>query len=445
MPTPLRNIDVVTLWNQGMAWTPGWTLARFRAQLVKDHDVSQADVVKVVQCADCSRVAVKGRGTHHEVANGRINVGRRLPTPGETRLVCSACQRYLYTCHGCRGQMRDLVEQPDGHRWCQTCLDENFFYCRPCGQHFPYGQEDDHRHADGCCESPARDFSMPLYGGAETLPAEERVLVSTDSGGVDSAGLAKIYSLLHDHAMSLGHVTHADKDSRQYRMWQLGNEFRRGLCPNAIGTEVQTKDGNFATRVKRYAYKTYGLKIEKDVLAKIGTIATEHGSGSEFWIEITRDLNRSATEFGHSGSCYWTEYNKSRCALKSNGAFGVRVFDSEHSKKVTGRCWVVPLRKDVDGMLKPTFSTKTGLWFVFNGYGRLAERGHVRLFSAMVGNLPYINVNFTTDGMYINAGSGYVVGDQATLDQQTARGGLRFALPQHSNLYEIEQKEMKAS
>ena len=58
--------------------------------------------------------------------------------------------------------------------------------------------------------------------------------------------------------------------------------------------------------------------------------------------ELAERLNLPRGDFAHEGSCWWTDYEHSRCSLKTCGGFGLRTFNGD---VVTGRAWVMPLRR----------------------------------------------------------------------------------------------------
>jgi hypothetical protein len=173
-------------------------------------------------------------------------------------------------------------------------------------------------------------------------------------------------------------------------------------------------------------------------MSQIGTIARDHSKPVEVEIEVTREFNESAAYFYHEDSCYWGSYYESRCALKTNGAFGLRSF---RGGAVSGRAWVMPLRH-VDRLrtgpdLTPTFDTMgADAFVVFNGYGDLGGYAASRIVAHMAG-WTYRKIGFGCDPMYINAG-GYLVAPEHIAEPYTD-GSLKLSVPQHSDLYESEK------
>jgi hypothetical protein len=160
-------------------------------------------------------------------------------------------------------------------------------------------------------------------------------------------------------------------------------------------------------------------------MSEVGTIARDHSKAAAFEVDVTRDLNRSPDYFYHDDSCWWGGMSESRCALKTNGGFGLR---SLRGQSVSGRAWVMPLR-DCGGLV-PTLDTETpDAFIVFNGYGDLAGYAPARIMAGMAG-WTYKKIAFSCDPMYINAG-GYLVAPEHII-QDTAN--LRLSVPQHAHL-----------
>lgn len=422
MPVDLNTVSLISHWTAAM-WQPGMSEERFLTTYLPSviPGSTAEDFATVHLCANgCGSWSWEGQMT--EVPN----------RDGTTRWVCNRCARYLTECHTCHAMVTQTWAI-GRYRYCVECRDEDFLYCRNCDLWYPPGEVAEHRHgAASCCESPLKQFTFP--NGGSPLANDTRVEVQMEPGHVDENGFQQIRNEIQNYARTLGRVTYLDPESRQYRMYRMGSR----LTDHAVGSALTDKSGNFATRVKRHAYKEFGLKLEPELLTRIGNIAADNAKGATYYVEVTRDLNLSAYEFGHGGSCWWTDYKGSRCSLKTNGGFGLRAFSAMGGNRVIGRCWVLPIRRDVDGNLAPTFSTKH-LFFVFNGYGVLEERVAPRLVAHMVGR-PWKALSFNSDraeGMYINNDSGWLVGDQSVLDKWDR---LDVTLPHHSNLYETERE-----
>lgn len=340
--------------------------------------------------------------------------------------VCDNCwKQYYKACFHCKKRGRSNAV---GRRQvCSTCLAERYTLCRKCSIQYTPDQVNAHRHGAGdCCASPCLEFTFPYDGGH--LPQDARVAVDMDDGQITVVGIREVEKYLMTEARNLGAID--QPGSRGNKMYYLAGAVRR-----TITRDRTNKEGNYATRVKRMAYKEYSLKLEPEILTNIGNIVTKHARAQNVNVAVTRDVNMPSGEFGNVGSCWWTDYKESRCALKSNGGLGLRAFSD--AGVVSGRVWVMPMKVGVDGRLYPTFDCDSGIYFVFNGYGSLVDTMGPRVVQKMTGAETYMNVTATVDRYYINKGSGYLVGPQQAIET-ASRAGLRFTLAAHSNLFTEE-------
>ena len=304
-------------------------------------------------------------------------------------------------CWDCR-QCRDEVEPDEYECGCATgctCGD-----CEDCG-----GSSCQY---DDCCTSPQQNFTVH-NDGCEPLANDTRVTITLPAGAISADGLQAIrdYLRLQEGLRNLS-----------YDLEYLGNEW-------------QTRTGNYAKRLSRHAYKTHGVKLSQEVMSQVGNIARNHSTAVDVQIDVTRDLNQSPEAFYHDGSCWFTDYaGSSRCALKTNGGYGLRSFGTY---SVSGRAWVMPLRQDENDELAPTFETQTpDAFVVFNGYGDLSGYTAPRIVAHMAG-MTYRKVGFDCDPMYINAG-GYIVAPEEIAKKYTD-GSLSLSVQQHARLFDREQ------
>ena len=267
-----------------------------------------------------------------------------------------------------------------------------------------------------CCRSPQPDFLVP--NGEGTLASNTPAMIAMPANdAISREGIALIRELLRTDSTKPGWAYLYDLS---YELSQLGEEW-------------QTSKGNYAKRLSALAYKAYQLKLTPAMLARIGDIARAHSAAASLTVEVTRDLNKGPAYFANDGSCWWSSYSPSRCALKTNGGFGLRAVD-DHGK-VEGRAWVMPLRRNLRGLLIPTFNTQTPDALVtFNGYGTLQTLAPARVLASMTG-WTYTQIEFECAPMYVNAG-GYLVAPEQTAQDVTT---LALAVPQHSRLFDDER------
>ena len=346
-------------------------------------------------------------------------------TETATGLVCESCWDEYEQCAYCEQRFPegDLTETLSESVVCDSCRSGYYTYCDECEGYYPddYAYEHEHSRGDDCCTSPELAFTV-RNDGAAPLANDTRIKLALPAGTISTAGLQAIGRYLRN----------VDYDSPAMR--NLAYDVHYGNDISALGNQWQTKTGNFAKRLSRHAYQAHRVKLSPEVMSKVGTIARDHSNAVDVEIEVTRDFNQSASYFYHSDSCYWGAYSESRCALKSNGAFGIRSFDSYGG--VAGRAWVMPLRRDAYGHLTPTFNAETpDAFVVFNGYGDLGGYAGARIMAHMAG-WTYRKIGFECEPMYINAG-GYLVAPEEIAAPYTG-GSLTLDTRQHADLYERE-------
>jgi len=348
------------------------------------------------------------------------------------------CPRYVIECGDCDTEHAREDDCP--REFCDDCDDYHDrdrwgnaecpgWYCEDCGDYHEYGEDCPEPYCDDCgghhapgdceadcdcgCESPRPVFAI-RNDGELPLANDTRAAIALPADEISDVGLREIREYL------LG-IYHSDSDLNAdfyYLAFAFGN---------ALGCKWQTKQGNYTKRLSRFAYQTYGgLKLTPEVMSQVGCIARDHSRAISFDIEVTRNLNMSAADFYHEDSCWFGSgsYAVSRCALKTNGGFGLRSFAGY---SVTGRTWVMPLRL-ADGGLVPTFDTETpDAFVVFNGYGDLAGYAPARIMAAMAG-WTYKKIDFVCNPMYINAG-GYLIAPEQII-QDTS--DLNLSVDQHA-------------
>lgn len=282
---------------------------------------------------------------------------------------------------------------------------------------------------DSCCSSPQLNFKIPRADG-EPLTSDTRIAMALPEGEISVEGIAEIRSYLR-----------VESDRAQTERTAVGLfELSRNL--DYLGTEWQTRTGNYPKRLSRQAYQDYAIKITPEIMSRIGSIASEHSKTVNFIIEVTRKLNLSAEHFYHEESCWWGSYSESRCALKTNGGFALRTFKSSGTMPV-GRAWVMPLRISLSGRhhLTPTFSTMgSDAFVVFNGYGDLSGYTGARIMASLAG-WTYKKIDFAVSPMYINS-DGYLVAPETTAASVSS---LCLDVPRHSSLFTAETSETAES
>jgi hypothetical protein len=447
LATPLPIFRRVTLWEDfdlESAWQAALRVARKRDLWAAHPDrttflaelrlvIADPDEIDVVWCEACSTPVSE---------EGAVSVD------GNTGYACQSCYEDSYTsCSDCGNTMHS----DDGYYTlheetvCSGCLDSNYHHCDDCEGYYHSSYSSDHSHGGCDCESPAQHFAMRNDGEAP-LNQDERVTIALPSGMISSEGIEQIKQLLNAHAYSFAtdwslpeEERRANYDERA-KWWNLANELE-----NALGTQWQTKEGNYTKRLSKLAHKSQGLKLPQEILSQVGNIGRANSTGVDFEIEFTRDLNLPAGDFYHEESCWWQSYAEGRCSLKSNGGIGMRTFGGYRGNTVQGRAWIMPLKLDGDGELQATFDSLTPDAFViFNGYGDLSGYAPARIVAHMAG-MTYRKINFHNSPMYVNGESGYIVSSEEIAAKYAERKSLILRTSTHSTLYHSEQAAAKAA
>ena len=352
-----------------------------------------------------------------------VDADDAYPVDGDT--MCEPCRslRDIVVCGRC-DEMVTYWSTVEGDAACRDCTDCDAHYCDECdgvvwseGDHYENHDEEDS--STGCCDAPNQTFSIPSYAAAHT-ENDTMVSVSVTDNLVRGSGIDRIYEVLAAYRGTLDEATRPE--------WRYLSAALR-----SIGREYKNEGGVFAKRLRSAVYKrtkevithceehdgladtcaAVALSLPPELVSKIGQIARDHSTPLDLELAITRDLNRSAYDFGHEESCWWSDYAHSRCTLKSNAGFGLRSFGGRGDWDVTGRTWVIPCAVSyVDqwgAQLKPT-SGEAHAYIVFNGYGDLSETRGAQALAAMTGLSVSQNVDFSpgNDAMYVNAGA-YIV------------------------------------
>lgn len=404
------DLDLGEIWDAWTTTSRRYHLIAFR-DLVREMLVNPDEADDFMFCDDCQAPGVEDDMC--SVHNGT---------------VCEDCSDQYHWCGDCEELYPDTTTTLNETEVCERCRSQNWTYCEDCDG-YRRDNDGDHYHeeegqGDGCCESPQHRFRI-RNDGHDMLANDTRTTVTLPAGIISDEGLGSISKAIRVAA----HDT-------SYTDEQIQNFYTLSYRLAEIGNQWQAKSGNYTKRLSRLAYKEFGLKITPTLLSEVGNIASAHSTAIDFSVEVTRDLNLSAAHFGHSESCWWQSYYASRCTLKSNGGFGIRTFGEQ--RDVTGRAWVIPLKRDDNNQLTPTFDTEEPVAFVvFNGYGTLDGYTPARILSHMAG-MTYRKVEFTAGDMYINGDAGYLIAPEETASKYTD-GCLSFDLAQHSDLVYTER------
>lgn len=311
--------------------------------------------------------------------------------------VCEPCLDSYYRCDRCEDHVHadDTCSVGDDIA-CEHCANNHSSYCEDCDCSYWDNESDYHDHEEeGCeCEAPRQHFTFPA-NGAGTVDNDERLAVELAAGVISEEGVRVIHRAVVD-SLTTGEVPG----------WTIGAAILE------LDPTWQKKDGNYTRRLSKALHKL-GVKVPATLLSEVGNLARQHTSDSAtFQVEFTRDLNLSASAFGHEDSCWWQSYYSSRCALKQWGGIGFRSYGSEddYSNDPSGRVWVQPLGAD---MLPTADATGAHAYVVYNGYGDLSGYAAARIVAYLTGKT-YRKVSLHLGDQYVNSKTGYLVAGEAT-------------------------------
>jgi hypothetical protein len=350
--------------------------------------------------------------------------------------VCEDCFADFTQCVQCSEWFGETTYDLSDRTVCEGCRVAYWLWCNECDGYYFHERRDEHRHNDcsDACDSPAKVFSI-RNDGDEPLDNDTRATITLPEGVISAEGLSEISRYIQQWSYR---EYPGGTDSDDYMM--RDNYYSLACRLPELGDRWQAKDGNYTKRLSRLAYKEFKLKVPPEVISRIGNIASDHSREINFEVEVTRELNLPREDFVHEDSCWWTDYFQSRCALKTNGGFGLRTFRGtryDGSDCPRGRAWVMPLKLNERGRLKPTFETQNpDAFVVFNGYGDLEGYIPARIMAHMAG-MTYRKIGFYSNPMYINNDSAYLVAPEEIAAKHTD-GSLSLSLQQHSNLFEQE-------
>jgi hypothetical protein len=166
--------------------------------------------------------------------------------------------------------------------------------------------------------------------------------------------------------------------------------------------------GNFPTRVRSFYYKRYGLKCPQSFLTQLGNLARRYSESTPVYhFDFVNRFDWNDGDFGDAGSCFWADRSDALTMLYDNGAWAVRFFDDNGDGYA--RAWFVNIGES--------------LYVVFNGYGFPTDSTFIiaRTIAQWL-KLSFKRIDVSNNGvnegtMWINGGTGYIIGVVETIDQ----------------------------
>lgn len=190
------------------------------------------------------------------------------------------------------------------------------------------------------------------------------------------------------------------------------------VLPYKFDYEWVNKEGKLSSRIEKFLYKDYGVKLEnteKERLGQLSRLATAN-QGSTYYAGL-RPINWKAGDYGDRGSCFWGGSRSNKTSIKKAGGKGFVLHNPENPNEKLSRALVTPM---------PQFGANC--WFLINVYtqrGRTDQdiRSMANLFKQymeQVHNKKKLRVKTTTrinTNIYVNGGRGCLIGDKNSIKE----------------------------
>lgn len=316
------------------------------------------------------------------------------------QVVREVAGHYVDQCEDCG---RPTVDTRDvgGDLVCMSCIESNYGWCDNCDTYYHYDHSSEHDHSDGPseCEPAGKfHFAIPNVPASGVIRSGERTTLTCQGGRISPEAFEEVVCYLRELFYS------AAISDAQWNCYVNNVYYHRH---EGHWSEWQTADGNWTKRLAK-VFLQNGLKLDKVHLAEIGNRVRRHTSAkSEIEIEITRDLNQSASYFYHSDSCWWGGYYQSMCHLKQLHGFAIRTFDSL-SGQLNGRAWVIPLTRTDRDWTDCADAEKCDGYMLFNPYGPDGYE-FARILAQLTG-MTYKKIAFGLGSdSYVNGNKGFLI------------------------------------
>lgn len=182
--------------------------------------------------------------------------------------------------------------------------------------------------------------------------------------------------------------------------WLDGRTFLPPLSPD-FEYVWATADGRFPTRVRKYYYQMFKIRVPSAVLSHVGNLARSHATEPlTYRFKIVDQIDWKDGDFGDADSCYWQVYADidPKRMITDNGGYAICFFDA-----------------DGDGVARAWFYRAAHFWVIWNGYGFAGNPtlAVVRVIAQWLG-MTYRRIRLTNNGheegyLYINGGIGYAL------------------------------------
>lgn len=177
--------------------------------------------------------------------------------------------------------------------------------------------------------------------------------------------------------------------------------------------------GKLPGRIADYIYKNFGNKLPLTTVERIGNVVKRHmpSAGNETIVfSFAKNIDWGAGKFGDGQSCFWTSRKDCRDNIKANKGFAVQFWNPATPDTGKGRCWGALAEND-------------SVIVLYNAYG-VALSEMARALSSFF-KCDYRSVNLyingsTSETVYVNSGTGYVLGQSKTIEALTSSYNLPY-------------------
>jgi hypothetical protein len=232
-----------------------------------------------------------------------------------------------------------------------------------------------------------------------------RYTIDLPQGTIANGGIALIVKLLDAQNLNADEWKAVNPNLNRRFLPDLPQDWSWEWLVTGKGDYV----GTFPKRISKFFWHIHGIKCPQSLIQEIGNIARQHsGTASHYEFEFVDRFDWEAGDYGDKGSCYFGGHSAAREILQDNGALAICFYENEEGY---ARAWLAKL--------------SDARFILFNGYGMPASPTLTiaRIFATWL-NLNYKKINLVNHGetggmLYINAGSGYLIGTPEQLESTT--------------------------
>ena len=196
------------------------------------------------------------------------------------------------------------------------------------------------------------------------------------------------------------------------------NWFNEGGTEGPWSWKWITKQGTLPKRVAKVIRKELGVNLPPNIMGGMGEVLRSHCPENHIvHYDVTQDFDWEDGDFGDEGSCYWGCRTVARDMIREVGGFAIRLYEGSYGGG-SARCWGVRVPEE-DNVVA-----------LFNSYGssragKLDSKKIVnfaRILAFVLGQSYQItpdlcNYGSSDNDLWINGGSGVLVGPPATLEK----------------------------